>query len=303
MALHNDSAPPARLTEAAAWRVASRLALLVFALLLMVWLAVQLRDVLIQLLLGRHPGGRHDAARRRVYRQRPIRRWRWRPQRALVVLLLYLLLVLLIALIGGVVLPPLVSEVEDLAHRLPLYLQSVQSWIEALPLRYSLLPALNLSRAWRAELRLASSQLTNLFGQALVVIRLAIGLLSGALNGIFTLILALYMTADSKRILDYGLAFLPIDRQPQALRIARPHWAAPRRLGPGTTAAQRHHWLDNLDRAIDIRSALRRAARNHRGDRRGGPDDRSDRLGRPCRDHREHLLARCWVSSRWRCTS
>ena len=121
-------------------------------------------------------------------------------------LLLYVLLFVLIALVGAVVLRPLVNEVEDLASRLPLYLQEFQDWIEALPLRYS-------SSGDRPEsgtggsIAAGGQPAYGLFGQALVVIRLLIGLLSGALNGIFTLILALYLTADSKRILRYGLAF------------------------------------------------------------------------------------------------
>jgi predicted PurR-regulated permease PerM len=216
-----STTPPHGLTEAAAWRVASRLVLLVFALLLLAWLAVQLRDILVQLLLAVILAAGMTPLVNALTEGERIQRWRWRPPRALVVLLLYVLLLVLIALVGAVVLPPLVNEVEDLANRLPFYLQSIQGWIEELPLRYSFLPAIDLSQGLAAQLRLAASQLTGLFGQALVVIRLAIGLLSGALNGIFTLILALYLTADSKRILRYGLAFLPNDRQPQAARIAR----------------------------------------------------------------------------------
>jgi predicted PurR-regulated permease PerM len=216
----DSSTPPNGLTEAAAWRVASRLVLLVFALLLLVWLAVQLRDILVQLLLAVILAAGMTPLVNALTEGEQIQRWRWRPPRALVVLLLYVLLLVLITLVGAVVLPPLVNEVEDLASRLPFYLQSIQDWIEALPLRYSFLPAIDLSQGLAAQLRLAASQLTGLFGQALIVIRLAIGLLSGALNGIFTLILALYLTADSKRILRYGAAFLPNDRQPQAERIA-----------------------------------------------------------------------------------
>ncbi|MGH2354378.1 MAG: AI-2E family transporter, partial [Chloroflexota bacterium] len=53
----------------------------------------------------------------------------------------------------------------------------------------------------------------------LVVVRVALGVVTGALNGIFILVLALYLTQDSERIQRYLIGFLPLDRQEQAAQI------------------------------------------------------------------------------------
>ena len=125
-----------------------------------------------------------------------VERWRWRPPRALVVLVFYLVLIALIVLVGLLVFPPVVLELEDLAARLPEYLASSQVWFQGLSARYPLIPR-DLDRSLSQQLEAATTQFVGLLGQALVVVRLAIGFLSGALNGVFVLILALYITADS----------------------------------------------------------------------------------------------------------
>jgi predicted PurR-regulated permease PerM len=136
-----------------------------------------------------------------------------------VVLALYLALIALISVIGLLVVPPLAAEIEDLAGGLPTYLADFQAWLRALPARYPFLPV-DLNQVLGRQLQAAATELVGLLGQALVVVRLALGVLGGALNGIFVLILALYITADSRRILDYLVAFLPEDRREQAQRVA-----------------------------------------------------------------------------------
>lgn len=210
------------LTEAAAWRVAARTVLLVFALALTVWLVVRLQTVLVQLLLavilaaGMAPLVNQLAAQPWV----TIGRWSWRPSRGLVVLVLYLALVLLVVMLGAVLVPPLVHEIEDLVGRLPGYASDLQAWLLTLPERYPFLPAIDLAAGLAEQLRAGAAQLAALLGQALVVVRVALGVLSGTLNGIFVLILALYLTADSERLLRGVISFLPADRQAQAEQVA-----------------------------------------------------------------------------------
>jgi predicted PurR-regulated permease PerM len=212
----------AGLTEAAAWRVAARTVLLAFALVLAVWLVVRLQSVLVQLLLavilaaGMGPLVNQLAAHPWV----TVGRWSWRPSRGLVVLVLYLALVLLVSLLGAILVPPLVNEIEDLVRRLPGYAADLQAWLLTLPERYPFLPAIDLAAGLAEQLRAGAAQLASLLGQALLLVRLALGLLSGTLNGIFVLILALYLTADSERILRSVLSFLPADRQELAERVA-----------------------------------------------------------------------------------
>jgi predicted PurR-regulated permease PerM len=212
---------PARdgLTEAAAWRVVTRGVLLVFSLLLGVWLAVQLRSVVVQVLLAIILSAGMAPLVDRCSAAEPVGPWRWRPPRALVVLALYLALIVLIIVIGLLAVPPLAAEIEDLAGGLPNYVADFQAWLGALPSRYPFLPV-DLNQVLGAQLQAAATELVGLLGRALVVVRLALGVLGGALNAIFVLILALYITADSRRILDYLVAFLPEDRQEQAQRVA-----------------------------------------------------------------------------------
>ena len=128
------------LTEAAAWRVVTRGVLLVFSLLFGVWLAVQLRSVVVQVLLAIILSAGMAPLVDRCSASEPVGPWRWRPPRALVVLALYLALIALISVIGLLVVPPLAAEIEDLGGGLPTYLADFQAWLRVLPSRYPFLP-------------------------------------------------------------------------------------------------------------------------------------------------------------------
>lgn len=208
------------MTEAAVWRVAARSILLVFAILFLVWLAVQLRAVLVQVLLAIILAAGMTPLVSRFTSSESIGRWRWKPPRALVVLVFYLLLTVIAVTLGALLLPPLVREIEHLVRGLPEDVLVVQAWLEQLAAAYPYLPAVDITQGVAEQLRAAARQITGLLTQALVVVRVALGVLGGALNGIFVLILALYITADSQRILRYLLAFLPEDRRVQAERVA-----------------------------------------------------------------------------------
>lgn len=212
--------PGGGLSEAAAWRVTTRTILFLLTLLFLVWLVVQLRSVVVQVLLAVILSAGMTPLVERVTSVAAAGRWRWKPPRAVIVLLLYLLLVTLIFGLGALVLPPLVHEIEDLVGRLPLYAAAVQSWVRGLPDAYPFLPRLAFDETLAAQLQGLSAQLSGLLSQALVLVRVALGVLSGTFNAVLTLILALYITSDSQRILQYLLAFLPADRQVQAERVA-----------------------------------------------------------------------------------
>jgi predicted PurR-regulated permease PerM len=209
----------AGISESAAWRVVTRGTLFVFGLLFFVWLSVQLRAVVVQVLLAVILAAGMTPLVDRCTTSAEARRWRWRPPRALVVLALYMVLIGLLVLVGSFVFPPLFHEVEELARNGPSYVTQVQNWIAELPDRYPWIPA-DFSTTIVQQLRTATGQLFGLIGQALGVFRFALSVLSGTLNGIFTLILALYITADSRRILDYMITFLPRERREQAERVA-----------------------------------------------------------------------------------
>jgi predicted PurR-regulated permease PerM len=214
-----DHPPPAGLTESAAWRVASRTVVFVIGLLVLLWVVIQLRAVLVQVLLAVILAAGMAPLVDRLTLSEDAKRWRWRPPRALVVLVLYIILLALLSLLGMLVFPPLFREVEELARHTPEYAIELQAWLESAPSTYPWLPS-DLAQTVAQQVRGLTGQLFGLISQALVVFRVALGVLSGTLNGIFTLILALYITADSRRILNYLLAFLPRARREQAERVA-----------------------------------------------------------------------------------
>jgi predicted PurR-regulated permease PerM len=214
----------AGLTEAAAFRVATRTVLFTFGLLAVVWLLVRLQAVVIQVILavilaaGMTPlvnrlAPRPDTLGVRVWRRR------WSPPRALIVLFVYAALVAVITSVGMLVIPPVVDEIEDLVRRLPTYGSDFQEWLTGLPERYPFLPP-DLRETLEQQLRASTDQIAAVLQQALVVARVIFGVLGGALNGIFILFLALYITVDNERIQRYMVGFLPEDRREQALAVS-----------------------------------------------------------------------------------
>ena len=144
------------------------------------------------------------------------------PPRAMVVLALYILLIATIVLIGSVVIPPVVEDTEDLVRSVPDYVDDFQAWVLTLPERFPFLPQLGLPdftaglpEQLQDLVAQLGSQFAGLLGQTLNVLRFLVGFLSGALNGIFVLVLALYITQDSERILRYLVGFMPQQRQAQ----------------------------------------------------------------------------------------
>ncbi|MDQ3701507.1 MAG: AI-2E family transporter [Chloroflexota bacterium] len=206
------------LTERAAWRVASRGVLLVIAVLIALWLVVQLQAVVSQVLVAIILAAGMTPVVNRVV-DRPllvVGRRRWSPPRVLVVLLLYLLLLAAAAAIGALVVPPVVADIESLVRRLPTYAAELQALVAELPSRYPFLPPLDLDQGLAAQLGAGAQQLAAVLGQVLAVVQVAMGVLTGALNGIFILVLALYLTADGERIRRYLVGFLPAQRREQA---------------------------------------------------------------------------------------
>jgi predicted PurR-regulated permease PerM len=227
-----DATPPVPgrtpLTESAAWRVMSRTVLFICAIVFTIWLAVRLQTVLVQLLLAVIiAAGMTPLVDRLTMTPLRFGRRRWTPPRALAVLLLYLLLIGTVVLIGSVIIPPVVADTEALVLNIPSYVDDFEGWVLTLPERFPFLPrfgADQLASGFSDQLQnLAAqigTQLSGLLGQTLNILRFVVGFLSGALDGIFILVLALYITQDSKRILDYLVGFMPEDRQDQAMQAA-----------------------------------------------------------------------------------
>lgn len=210
------------LDESALWRVAARTVVFTVGVLLAVYLVFLLRSVLVQLLLAVivsagmtpivdrlapaiDPGPGARASRRQA-------------PRVLVVVVLYALLLAAIGILGALVIPPAGQQVEDLVRNLPEYATDFQQWFAGLAERYPFVPS-GLGDGLPEQLRGGVSQLSGVLGQALVVLRVVASFLGGALNFIFVLFLALYITSDGDRIQRYLIGFLPRQRRAQAEQV------------------------------------------------------------------------------------
>jgi predicted PurR-regulated permease PerM len=227
-----DGAPPAaprgldeaavRRLEAAAWRVGTRWFLFAIATLVLLYLVVQLKGVVVQVLLAVIIAAGMTPVVNRASRRKPVGvgRYKWVPPRALIVLLLYLALLGALSALMAVLVPPLVQDVETLISRLPDYAVALQRELDALPERYPFLPRIDLQGGLAGQLRAGAAQAAAVLDQALVVVRVVAGVLGGVLDTVFVLILALYITVDGERILRYLTGFFPAARQPQAEAVA-----------------------------------------------------------------------------------
>ena len=206
------------MTEAAAWRVSSRTTLFVFGLIFLTWLTVQLQAVVLQLvfatIIAAAVAPLVDAATSERARLR-----HWHPGRGLATGLVFLTLPLLIALIGARIIAGLVPEIGLLLANLPAHLTVLQAWADSLLARYPSLASLAGGEDIRSHIQALLSWGVSVFGQALELAGVAVSLLGGALNMVFTLILAVYLTIDGARIRDYLVAFLPIERQANARHV------------------------------------------------------------------------------------
>jgi predicted PurR-regulated permease PerM len=159
------------------------------------------------------------------------RSWRWRPPPALVVVLIYLVIGLVLLVLGTILLRVALTQGTLLIERAPQYAATVQDWYTTAASRVSLLAGLD-----PLDLIGGASGLTQwvvgAMRQMLNVASLLLTVFGGAINVIFILFIALYLTVDGPSIRDYLLVFLPTSRQAQARRVITHisyrlgHWVA-----------------------------------------------------------------------------
>lgn len=210
----------ARLGEAI-WSAAWRTVLLVAAIIAGIWLGAQLQAVIVQVLLATIVAAGMAPLVDRVAAPGPGGHGRgWRPPRALAVLGIYAILVGLVALLVTTVVPPAARDVRELVMRLPAISGEWGAAIAGATAPVAFLAGRDMADGLAQLVDQALEQVAGLVGQALRVVQFAVGFLTGALNGVFVLILALYLTADAARIRTWALGFLPPERRPRAARLA-----------------------------------------------------------------------------------
>jgi predicted PurR-regulated permease PerM len=208
-----------RVTESAAWRVVSRAILFTIAALILLWLVGQLTSVIVKLVLAVILAAGMKPLVDRLTASELRRRGEWVPPRGLVVLLVYITMILLVSIAGGMIVQVVVSEIQNLVTGVPVYAPRIVDRVNEL---LDLIPG---GRAMVADFDIAGqlsglvSRLFGVFSQALLVFQYVLNLVSGLLDVLMILLLALYITTDGPRIGRYLLAFLPADRHEQASRV------------------------------------------------------------------------------------
>ncbi len=207
------------MSESAAWRVVSRAILFTLAVLIALWLMSQLTSVIVRVILAVIlAAGMKPLVDRLTARELRRQGW-WTPPRGLVVAVVSLVTIVLVMTAGGLILQVVVVEVQNLVNGVPVYAPRLVSWVNDL---IDLVPG---GRDMVAGIDIAGqlsglvSRVFSAFSQAILVFQYVIGLLSGALDVLMILLLALYITTDGPMIGRYLRAFLPPDRHEQAARI------------------------------------------------------------------------------------
>jgi predicted PurR-regulated permease PerM len=206
-------------SEDAAWRVVSRAILFTIAVLIGLWLLGQLTSVIVRVLLAVIlAAGMKPLVDRLTHRSLRRSGW-WTPPRGLVVLVVYLVTIFLVSVAGGLILQVVVVEVQNLVNSVPVYAPRIVAYVNDL---LDLIPG---ARDFLADFDITAqlsgfvNRILGAFSQALVVFQYALGLLSGLLDVLMILLLALYLTTDGPRIARYLRAFLPPGRHAQASRV------------------------------------------------------------------------------------
>lgn len=206
------------MSESVLWRVISRAMLFTVAVLIGLWLLTQISAVIVRVVLAVIlSAGMKPLVDRLTARELRRQGW-WTPPRGMVVLVVYVAMILLVMVVGGLIFQVVIVEVTNLVNGVPVYGPRVVDWantvIDLVPGGRELLLGVDVA----GQVSGLVSRLFGAFAQAISVFQYVLGLASGLLDVLMILLLALYLTTDGPRIGRYLLAFLPPDRQEQAVR-------------------------------------------------------------------------------------
>jgi predicted PurR-regulated permease PerM len=187
----------------------ARLVLLALAAIVSVWLAIELRDILIQVLIATILAA-GIAPLTRVLTRIGL-------PSGVSVILIYLLLILVIVGLGFLLVPPVIAEVQSLISQAPdfgaRFVRSLQDLQQQFPFLPPLGPAL------QNQLQQVGNSAGAIFVQALNIVGVALGVFGGLLTAILTLLITFYLVVDGKRIRNYLLSFLPKSQVPRFARM------------------------------------------------------------------------------------
>jgi predicted PurR-regulated permease PerM len=191
-----------------------------FALVLvgLALLGLQVKWLLVQLFAAAIVAAGMAPIVARLASPRCTRSRRRRPPPALVVLLIYLIVGLVVLVLGSLLLRVVLTQGTLILERVPHDAVVVSAWYAELGQRWPLLEQLDLLDLVGGTSGLTQTAVGTV-RQVLNVASLLLALFGGALNVVFVLFMALYLTVDGPAMRDYLLVFLPASRQPQARRV------------------------------------------------------------------------------------
>jgi predicted PurR-regulated permease PerM len=199
-------------------RALSRGAILVLALVALALIGIQLKWVLVQLFAAGIVAAGMAPVVTRLSDPQHTRAWRWRPSPALVVLLIYLVVGLFVLTLGTILLQVVLTQGTLLMQRVPQYALTLQDWYARLTQRWTVLDQFDPLSLFGGASGVAQWA-AGLLGQVLNAASLLLALFGGAINVLFVLFMALYLSVDGPAMRDYLLVFLPVSRQPQVRRV------------------------------------------------------------------------------------
>jgi len=144
--------------------------------------------------------------------------WRWRPPAALVVIAVYLVVGGFFLVLSAILVQALLEQGATLVQEVPRIAAKLQDWYTVLSARSTLLAELD---PWTllGGTRGISEWAISMLGNVLNAATLVFAIFGGAINVIFVLFVALYLTLDGSAICDYLLVFLPRSRRVQSRRL------------------------------------------------------------------------------------
>src|SRR5262249_49743776 len=146
------------------------------------------------------------------------RPWSWRPPPALIVALIYVVVGVIVLVLGTVLLEVVLAQSAQLIQRAPEYALTIQDWYAGLARLWLPLEQLDLFDMLGGTSGLTQWAVSSL-GQVLGAAGVLLAVFGGALNVIFVLFMALYLTVNARSMCEYLLVFLPANHRQRAQPI------------------------------------------------------------------------------------
>ncbi|HLZ21524.1 MAG TPA: AI-2E family transporter [Ktedonobacterales bacterium] len=218
MSIHTEPAPTAAeafrdtvtpLSRPGPWATPVRLVVAAVGALIGLWLVIELRDLLLQVLIATILAAGIAPL--------TVRLTRIGIPRGVSVLLVYVLVILAMVGLGFLLVPPVVGEVQSLVAQAPHFGARFVQSLNDLQRQFPFLPPLG--PALQNQVKQLGNQAGAIFAQALNLIGVALGVFGGLLTVLLTMLITFYLVVDGERVRAYLLSFLPASRHAQTYRV------------------------------------------------------------------------------------